>query len=143
MFFCSSMFFFLNSDLETFIQDYIDQKNKEVSEYNAEVRRSADQYLDLFAWEGSARPQFLDVFAWKDCPAVPRLSESVIGNARSVPVLILIHAFVVYLRFDWYCWHWLQWEGREVCSCMYVRLHGIAEYYKFMIVAIHSMHCIG
>lgn len=52
------MFFFFNSDLETFIQEYIDQKNKEVSEYNAEVRRSADQYLDLFAWEGSARPSF-------------------------------------------------------------------------------------
>ena len=52
------MVFFFNSDLETFIQEYIDQKNKEVSEYNAEVRRSADQYLDLFAWEGSAQPSF-------------------------------------------------------------------------------------
>ena len=27
--------------------------------------------------------------------------------------------------------------------CMYVSLHGIAEYYKFMIVAIHTMHFIG
>lgn len=40
----------LFAGLETFIQEYIDQKNKEITEFNNEVRNSAGQFVDLFAW---------------------------------------------------------------------------------------------
>lgn len=39
----------LFAGLETFIQEYIDQKNKEIAEFNNEVRNSAGQFVDLFA----------------------------------------------------------------------------------------------
>nr|XP_011448539.2 uncharacterized protein C20orf194 isoform X2 [Crassostrea gigas] len=39
----------LHPSLETFIQEYIDQKNKEITEFNNEVRNSAGQFVDLFA----------------------------------------------------------------------------------------------
>lgn len=39
----------LFAGLETFIQEYIDQKNKEITEFNNEVRNSAGQFVDLFA----------------------------------------------------------------------------------------------
>lgn len=40
----------LFAGLETFIQEYIDEKNKEITEFNNEVRNSAGQFVDLFAW---------------------------------------------------------------------------------------------
>ncbi|XP_061194879.1 dynein axonemal assembly factor 9-like isoform X1 [Saccostrea echinata] len=39
----------LHPSLETFIQEYIDSKNKEIQEYNDTVRKNASQYVDLFA----------------------------------------------------------------------------------------------
>jgi hypothetical protein len=35
--------------LETFIQEYVDSKNKEIQEHNDKVRKDASQFVDLFA----------------------------------------------------------------------------------------------
>lgn len=39
------------SGLETFIQEYVDSKNREIEDHNDKVRKNAGQFVDLFAWD--------------------------------------------------------------------------------------------